>query len=672
MFHKKVNCVNRPVRSFLASAIIGIGLLSILLTFVVHLSLAWSNGQAATLVLGQPDFTSNGGSMTQTGMNTPYGVAVDPISGKVFVSDHVFNRVLRFANVIGLSNGNPAEAVFGQPDFTTTTPATNASGMRNPSGLTVDSNGRLWVADSGNNRVLRFDNAATKTNGTADSVLGQLYFTSNASGTTATTMSSPSGVATDSSGRLWVADSQNSRMLRFDNAAYNSNGAADSVLGQPNFTSYFSGESAITMRVPIGVATDSGGRLWVADSGNNRVLRFDTAATKANGAAADSVLGQPDFTSSATVINAAGMNFPRSVATDSSDRLWVADNGNNRVLRFENAVSKTNGAVADGVLGQPNFTSNAYATTATAMRYPGGVTTDSAGNLWVADSDNDRVLYFANPAKIDTIAIDRGGTFYLRLHNSTGIADITAAFNPASKPFPIVGDWTGGGLDTIGVYDQNNGVFSLRNTNTAGLPDEQLVFGNPNDTPLSGRWLLSATHSGVGVFRSTNGILYVQNALTTGFSDHAMVLGNPGDQGVAGDWTGRGYDGLGIFRPSGNAFYLVNQVTDGIVFSDINFLFGSSTDLAITGDWVAQGHDGVGTFRPTTGNIYLRNTLTTGVSDNAFVYGVAGDQPVAGHWQVTYPPIAPHNAAPILIPKTAVPQPTAKSNSAPGGNQIGG
>jgi len=259
----------------------------------------------------------------------------------------------------------------------------------------------------------------------------------------------------------------------------------------------------------------------------------------------------------------------------------------------------------------------------------------------------------------------------LRLHNSTGSADISAAFNPTGTNVPIVGDWTGAGFDTIGVYNQSAGRFSLRNSNTAGSPDEQFLFGNPNDTPLSGRWFATATHAGVGVYRSSNGILYVQNALATGFSDHALVLGNPGDQGVAGDWTGRGYDGLGVFRPGGNAFYLVNQVADGIVFSDINFLYGGSTDLAITGDWIAQGHDGVGIFRPTTGNVYLRNTLTTGNSDNAFVYGVAGDQPIAGHWQVIYPPVAPHNVAPVLIPKTAAPSATLQGNSAPGGNQIG-
>ena len=205
-----------------------------------------------------------------------------------------------------------------------------------------------------------------------------------------------------------------------------------------------------------------------------------------------------------------------------------------------------------------------------------------------------------------------------------------------------------------------------------GTPDESFTFGAPGDTPLAGRWIASATHAGVGVYRPSNGILYVKNNLTTGFADHAMVLGVPGDQGIAGDWTGKGYDSVGVFRPGAVAFYLSNRITDGPINGDISFQFGTSADLAITGDWIMQGHDGVGTFRPSNGQIYLKNALTTGFADNAFIYGVAGDQPVAGHWQVTYPPVAPKAPAPVLIPKTAVPYTTPNNGGVPSGNGIGG
>jgi hypothetical protein len=262
----------------------------ILLVFALFAQLlstatAFTNGQPASLVLGQPDFTSKALATTASGMNYPTDLAVDPTSGKVFVADHYNHRVLRFASSAALTSGIAAEGVLGQPNFTSYALVIppNASGMSAPTGVAVDTAGRLWVADYNNSRVLRFDSAAGKANGApADGVLGQIDFTSYASTTTASTMDTPTGVAVDSAGTLWVADSTNSRVLRFDDAASKPNGApADGVLGQPDFTSNVPvSATASAMRTPFDVAVDSNGRVWVADSGNSRVLRFEDAAGK--------------------------------------------------------------------------------------------------------------------------------------------------------------------------------------------------------------------------------------------------------------------------------------------------------------------------------------------------------------------------------------------------------
>ena len=224
------------------------------------------------------------------------------------------------------------------------------------------------------------------------------------------------------------------------------------------------------------------------------------------------------------------------------------------------------------------------------------------------------------------------------------------------------------------MYDQNAGNFTLCTSNvtaTCALPADQIAFtlGNPNDTPLAGRWTSSALHTGAGVYRPSNGILYVKNTLTTGAADHAMVLGNPGDQGLVGDWTSKGYDSTGVYRPTNSLFYLSNQIGDGIIFSDQTLQFGTG-GVAIVGDWIGQGHDGVGLYNTSANAVFLKNTLVFGLADNSFTYGSAGAQPIAGHWQVIYPPRAPISPAPVLLPKTAIPLPG--SISAPGGNQIGG
>lgn len=360
----------------------------------------WENGQDATSVLGQTDFVS--GSANQgnpdpdaTTLSQPHDVAVDPTTGKVFVSDRSNNRVLRYSSVAALQNGAAAEGVLGQPDFTSSDRNLSRSGFYIPRGLWVNASGTLWVADGNHNRVLRFDNASSKANGAdADGVLGQPDFESSALAVAQNRIIQPNGVVEDSFGRLWVA-SEN-RVLRFDVAASKANGAnADRVLGQSGFTSIFPGTTATTMDGPTDVAMGSDGTLWVVDGFNHRVLKFVNAAAKPNGAAADGVLGQASFTTKDTGMGAADLNGPQGIAVDSLGRLWVSDFFNRRILRFDAAVDKENGADADGVLGQPDLmTTGSLPTGPSTMEPPFGLFTDGSTRLWVTDLYNNRVLRF--------------------------------------------------------------------------------------------------------------------------------------------------------------------------------------------------------------------------------------------------------------------------------------
>ena len=102
---------------------------------------------------------------------------------------------------------------------------------------------------------------------------------------------------------------------------------------------------------PTGVFADRNGRLWVADFSNDRVLRFDDAAAKANGGNADGVLGQPDFTIAAPCLRPEGMYQPWGVGGDPDGRIYVADTWQNRILTFDNAAGLPNGADASGRAG---------------------------------------------------------------------------------------------------------------------------------------------------------------------------------------------------------------------------------------------------------------------------------------------------------------------------------
>ena len=311
-------------------------------------------------VLGQLDFNSGSSGTTQDKLHAPSGVAVDPVTGKLFVVDRYNNRILRWSSTEKMVNGSPAEVVLGQPDFITSSSGLSASKLNDPLRAFIDSTGNLWVSDYLNNRVLRFDNASFKTSGSsADLVLGQSNFTTNSSGTSVNKMKGPVGVFVDGTERLWVTDRLNHRVLRFDNSSNLSNGAdANGVLGQADFTTGTSGLSSTKMNRPMGVYVDSKDNLWVCEDDNRRAIRYDTVSTKLNGAAADGVLGQPDFTTNLINYSRNGVGNLRGVYGDEAGRLYLVDESNNRVLVFNHAATIQNGAFADNVLGQPDFGSN--------------------------------------------------------------------------------------------------------------------------------------------------------------------------------------------------------------------------------------------------------------------------------------------------------------------------
>jgi DNA-binding beta-propeller fold protein YncE len=353
---------------------------------------------SADLVLGQPDFTSDAlPAASQASLGVPTGVAVDPVSGKVFVSLSLQNRILRFANSAALANGANAEAVIGQGNYTSTLSDTTATTLNSPFIIDVDHLGRLWVADFLNNRVLMYADAANlpEFGATANLVLGQPNFTIGSASTTRRKMSSPSGVYVDAADNLWVADYGNHRVLKFANASSLTNSSpATTVLGQADFDTGTSGTTAAKMHEPTAVEVDQAGRLWVAERSNDRVLRFDNAATLSDGAAANGVLGQSDFTSGTGGATPETFNQPSALAIDRSGTLYIADFANHRVVYHKNPAAKANGATPDGVIGQPDLLTVMDAATAQKLQTPFGLEFDAVGRLWVADRSNHRILRF--------------------------------------------------------------------------------------------------------------------------------------------------------------------------------------------------------------------------------------------------------------------------------------
>ena len=418
------------------------------------------NGQAARAVIGQVTFTAADPNSSNTVLGAANGVAY--AANTLFVADSnisgaapVNNRVLMFQNLSSQLPEPTAELpylatcpvcvgtatlVLGQPDFITNTINTDASqnNLRLPSAVASDGI-HLAVADTYHNRVLIWNHLPTYSNAPADVVVGQANFTNWQSlplttPPTASSLRGPQGVWIQN-GKLFVADTQNNRVLIWNSIPTTNGAAADVVVGFPNFTTYSAtavanqstSATASNMQDPVSVTSD-GTHMFVSDLGYNRVLIWNSIPTT-NGVAADVEIGQPDMVSSVsdnaytgTAATTAGstdvetpvlcttpngtdsnkaptypgscnstLSFPRFALSDGT-RLFVADGGNDRVLEFEH-VPAANAASADIVLGQQGGTIDQATNAADSMNTPSSLAWDGS-NLYVADPYNRRITVY--------------------------------------------------------------------------------------------------------------------------------------------------------------------------------------------------------------------------------------------------------------------------------------
>jgi len=323
--------------------------------------------QTGDAVFGQPSGSSNlpnNPTLNASSLNAPCFAAFDA-AGNLFVADYINHRVLGYRTP--MTTDRVADIVIGQPDFNSNAQnngGVSATSLNYPVGVAVTATGDLYVADAGNARVIRFDDPLA-TDKVADFVLGQPDFVSgqqNNGGIGAASIGIPSAVAVDRGGNVWVVDHYNCRVLEYDNPRSTNDRIADRVIGQPSFTTGSPNNGGLSVRslaYPYDIAIDQFANVWVADSLNNRVLEYDDPIT--SDAIADRVLGQPSFTSNARnytgQVDAAGFFSPSGVRLDRNGNVYVADQLNNRVLLYTAPIA-TSDRIADRVFGQPNFNSD--------------------------------------------------------------------------------------------------------------------------------------------------------------------------------------------------------------------------------------------------------------------------------------------------------------------------
>lgn len=303
------------------------------------------NGKAADFVLGQPDFMSTTDGAGRAGLAGPQGSSSD--GTRFAVAERINNRILLFTT-LPQSTGAEASLVLGQPDFTSTGSNCDEQSLNGPEDVFIGQ-GKQIVADTSNNRLLVWNTLPTVSGAPADLVLGQRSLTgctendADGDGTadatpSASTLWAPSGIWTDGI-RLMVADTGNHRVLIWNQFPTTHGQPADIVLGQKDFTSGASATTSSGMKAPY-LVNSTGLQLFVVEFQNHRVTVWNQFPTT-SGQPADVVLGQPDFTSLHQYDPPDGSSpSNRSLYAPSGVLLtWphvvVADGGNNRLLFFE-------------------------------------------------------------------------------------------------------------------------------------------------------------------------------------------------------------------------------------------------------------------------------------------------------------------------------------------------
>ncbi len=299
----------------------------------VTLTASLSPGSIISTIAGNgtAGYSGDGGPAASAELNSPSGVAVD-FSGNIYIADYKNNRIRRVdaSGVISTVAGKGTAGYSGDGG-----PASSAE-LSTPSGVAVDTSGNIYIADSSNNCVRKVDASGVISTVAGNGTAG---YSGDGGPAVSAELSSPSGVAVDTSGNIYIADDKNNCIRKVD-----ASGVISTVAG--NGTGGYSGDggpaSSAELSSPFGVAVDASGNIYIADDKNNRIRKVDASGVistvAGNGTGGYSGDGGP--------ATSAQLNSPSGLAVDSSGNIYIADTTNYRVREVY--------AIINGACGSSN------------------------------------------------------------------------------------------------------------------------------------------------------------------------------------------------------------------------------------------------------------------------------------------------------------------------------
>jgi sugar lactone lactonase YvrE len=337
---------------------------------------------------GTDGVNGDGGPATAAPLDQPVGVSFDSI-GNLFIVCTTIRKVTT-AGIISTVAGTGVQNFAGDGG-----PAVDAW-LNIALALAVDSAGNLFIADAGNNRIRKVDTSGIITTVAGNGTYG---FEGDGGPATSALLSTPLGL-TAVGGDLYFADSLNNLVRKITSTGVIITVAGNGELG-------FSGDDgpalAAQLNSPEGVAVDGDGNLFIADFGNQRIRKVSTTGVISTIAGN----GSEGFGGDGGPATSAELFRPSGIAFDGAGNLLVADSGNSRIRQI--TPSGVIATVAGN--GLADFSGDGGPATSAALKAPRRVASDSAGNLFIADSGNNRIRKIAPSGVISTVAGSGSGGF---------------------------------------------------------------------------------------------------------------------------------------------------------------------------------------------------------------------------------------------------------------------
>lgn len=352
--------------------------------------------------------------------------------------------------------------------------ATNAS-IFLPMSEVVDAAGNLYLADSSNNRVRKVD----ATTGLISTVAGNGSpgIAGDGGPATSAMISNPAGLALDGAGNLYIADSGNSAIRRID-AITGVITTVAGTLGQQGSTGDGGPATAARLSFPYGIAFDAARNLYIADTGNNLVRRVDASTGIITTIAGSGVVGYDGDAKQAT---AAALNSPWNVVVAADGSFYIADLTNNRIRRVDTA------SVISTVAGtaQRGFSGDGGPATSALLNNPASMVLDVAGNLFIADSGNNRVRKVnVGTGVITTIS----GNDSQSMSGDAGPADAASLYGPYSLFIDGPGNLYIGDMFHNRIREINSQAVSLEYATirvSKTSPPQSRTFENDGNAPMN-------------------------------------------------------------------------------------------------------------------------------------------------------------------------------------------